>query len=155
MAVASVAFIGIAMACTETTRPLVDDATYHPARSSSAISSTDTSSLGIGGKYTLNVSGPYITYRDPSPSGITLFPGIPVEVIVTGQITREMTAGFINHCTLLPFACPPFLQSNAPFGPGGLADWRTPTSARRHRGGITFSAPTTTRRQAARSLIEG
>jgi hypothetical protein len=122
MAFGSVVCASILLACTETTRPMLDDTALRPAFSSSTDPSFDPTSLGIGGKYTLNVSGPYVTYRDPSPSGITLFPGIPVEVIVTGQITREMTAGFINHCTLLPFACPPFLQSNAPFGPGGLED---------------------------------
>jgi hypothetical protein len=82
----------------------------------------DGTPLGIGGAYTLSVSGPYVTYRDPSPSGITVFPGIPVEVTVSGQITRQMTDGFIHHCEIVPEEdCPDFVRSNAPFGPGGLA----------------------------------
>jgi hypothetical protein len=112
----------IATACTEPTLPLHTQPAVAPRNLSDAGVLPNGTPLGIGGAYTLNVSGPYVTPRDPSPSGITMFPGIPVEVIVSGQITREMTDGFLNHCTLLPFACPPIIRSNAPFGPGGLAD---------------------------------
>ena len=111
----------LALACNEPTRPGPDQLpTTGLARIDASDPGTD-KPLGIGGSYTLNVSGPYVTERYPSPSGITLIPGIPVEVIVSGQITRQMTDGFISHCELLPFTCPGFVKSNEPFGPGGLA----------------------------------
>ena len=120
--VRALATVLLLSACTEPTLPARDQPLVPRSAKSDVGVLPNGVPLGIGGAYTLNVAGPYVTYRDPSPSGITLFPGIPVEVIVSGQVTREMTAGFIAHCELLPFACPPFLRSNAPFGPGGLED---------------------------------
>lgn len=119
--VGALAIALLALACTEPTRPAVQQlSTTGPARSDAADPGSGTP-LGIGGSYTLNVSGPYVTERYPSPSGITLLPGIPVEVVVSGQITRQMTDGFLAHCELVPDACPDFVKSNEPFGPGGLA----------------------------------
>jgi hypothetical protein len=111
----------LAGACIEPTRPTTTLSAVAPLAMSDVGVLPNGTPLGIGGAYTLNVSGPYVTYRPPSPSGITLFSGIPVEVTVSGQITREMTDAFIRHCELVPDACPSFLKSNAPFGPGGLA----------------------------------
>ena len=109
-----------ALACNEPTRPTAGQLpTAGSSRAQTGDPGTD-KPLGIGGSYTLNVSGPYVTERYPSPSGITLIPGIPVEVIVSGQITRQMTDGFISHCELFPYTCPGFVKSNEPFGPGGL-----------------------------------
>lgn len=109
--------------CNELTGPASPRTAPQPVRASSAsgIPGGADVPLGIGGAYVLNAGGTDVTYRAPSSTGLTLFPGIPVDVTVAGQITRAMTQGYLDFCAMIPGACPPEVKSNEPFGPGGLA----------------------------------
>lgn len=110
-------------ACTDPVRPVAAPSLSKPSTQHDVTVLPNGVPLGIGGAFTLNVSGPYVTRLDPAPSGITMFPGIPVVVTVAGQITRRMTPGFLQFCSLFNDGpCPAWLKSNDPFGPGGVGN---------------------------------
>ena len=68
----------------------------------------DAPPMGIGGSVTITASGSVLPDVPLQASGLTLPPGIPVKVTVTGQITRTQTDGLKFFCSFFVDLCADF-----------------------------------------------
>ncbi|MGH7754265.1 MAG: hypothetical protein ACREN5_15780, partial [Gemmatimonadales bacterium] len=78
--------------------------------------------MGIGGSITITASGSFLPDVPLQASGLTLPPGVPVRVTVTGQVTRTQTDGLKVFCLFFVDLCAEFafFLGEDPVPPSGV-----------------------------------
>jgi hypothetical protein len=105
----SLAVVLWAAACKDATAPKsLQHSPASPSYSSIADLDPDAPPLGIGGSVTISASGSFLPDVPLQASGLTLPPGIPVKVNVTGHVTRTQTDGLKFFCSFFVDLCAEF-----------------------------------------------
>lgn len=96
------------VACHEAIAPNASRGPAAPLYSSVADPDPEAPPMGIGGSVTITASGSFLPDVPLQASGLTLPPGIPVKVTVTGNVTRTQTDGLKFFCLFFVDLCTEF-----------------------------------------------